>query len=78
MGRLDVSGGFDVHDYRDGLQVLEPKRDRNVPRESRGLRLPRLRPAFERLTVAELSELTVSSAPDGPICIARAPDGCSS
>lgn len=74
MERLDVAGGFDVHDYRDGLKVLEQKRDRMYLRNRAGYACPACDRQFERLMVAELSELTFSSAPDGPICVVRAPE----
>ena len=74
MERLDVADGFDVHDYRDGLKVLEQDRDRTYLGNRAGYACPACDRPFERLLVAELSELTFSSAPEDPICVVRAPD----
>ena len=69
--RLDLSGGFDVHDYRAGLKLqrqdgasmyLENRSDYVCPACDR---------PFDRLFVSTDDRVTFGNPPDAPFCLAR-------
>lgn len=72
MERLDVDGGFDVHDHRDGLKLVEQDSD-SRQLLNRGYACPACGRSFDRLFVSERREVTFNSAPNGPICLVRTP-----
>jgi hypothetical protein len=74
MEPIDLAGGFDVHDYRDGLKLrrqdatsmhLENRADYTCPACGR---------RFDRLFVSTDDRITFDSPPDAPFCLARTPD----
>ncbi|MFB6194745.1 MAG: flagella cluster protein [Haloplanus sp.] len=72
--RLDVSGGFDVHEYRSGLK-LHTQDDSSMYLENReGYACPACGQPFERLFVSSDDQVTFGNPPDAPFCLARAPD----
>lgn len=71
MPRLDVSGGFDVHDYRAGLKLLRQDAGSMTLENRDGLGCPACGEPFERLFVADDPTVSFDSAPSGPICLAR-------
>lgn len=74
MEPLDTEGGFDVHDHRDGLKLVEQDSDswQLVSRDA--YICPACGRAFDRLFVTGQSDVTFDSAPNGPICVVRAPE----
>jgi hypothetical protein len=73
MTELDASGGFDVHDYRHGLKLLKQDRETTYLDNREGFECPACGRAFDRLFVSEKDEVVFDSAPNGPICLVRAP-----
>lgn len=69
--RLDVDGGFSVHDYRHGLKLLQQDAGSMTLANREGFGCPACGERFDRLLVADDRKLTFSSAPDGPICVVR-------
>ncbi|MXR39888.1 flagella cluster protein [Halobaculum sp. WSA2] len=74
MARLDVSDGFDVHDYRSKLKLLRQDAGSMSLANREGLGCPACGDPFERLFVSDDETVTFSSAPEGPICLARTDD----
>jgi hypothetical protein len=74
METLALTGGFDVHDYREGMKVLKQDRGSMYLQNRAGYRCPACGEPFERLFVSDDDEVTFGSAPNGPICIARTAD----
>jgi hypothetical protein len=74
MTRIDVSDGFDVHDYRHGLKLLKGGRETTYLENREGFECPACARAFERLFVSQKEEVVFDSAPNGPICLVRAPE----
>lgn len=74
MTRLDVSDGFDVHDYRTKLKLLKQDRGTMYLQNREGCLCPACGRPFDRLFVSDQSEVTFDSAPNGPICLARTDD----
>ena len=71
MTELDVTDGFDVHEYRSKLK-LRHQDDRTMHLENReGLDCPACGDPFDRLFVTEKDEVTFNSAPNGPVCLVR-------
>jgi hypothetical protein len=68
--RLDVSEGFDVHEYRHELKLLEQGKGTMQLTNRQGLRCPTCEEPFDRLLVTEKRHHTFS-APSGPFCLAR-------
>jgi len=71
MEELDVSGGFDVHDYRHGLKLLEQDRETTRLENREGFACPACGERFERLFVTEKRENTFGN-PGRPFCLVRA------
>lgn len=74
MTLLDVSGGFDVHDYRTKLKLVKQDRGTMYLENREACRCPACEHPFERLFVSEKREVSFNSAPNGPICLVRTDD----
>ncbi|QSG14522.1 DUF7385 family protein [Halapricum desulfuricans] len=73
MARLDVSDGFDVHEYREGFKLRKETR-RTMQLENRGsFECPACGKPFEELFVSEKRTNTFQSPP-GPFCLVRTDD----
>jgi len=70
MEELDVSDGFDVHDYRHGLKLLKQDRETMALANRDGFACPACGERFEKLFVSERRENTFSN-PASPICLVR-------
>lgn len=70
MDELDVSDGFDVHDYRHGLKLLKEDRETMALENREGFACPACGKRFEKLFLSERSENTFGN-PDSPICLVR-------
>jgi hypothetical protein len=70
MERLDVSNGFDVHDYRHGLKLLREDREAIHLENREGLACPACGDPFERLLVSEKRTNTFGK-PDSRFCLVR-------
>jgi hypothetical protein len=69
--RLDVSEGFDVHDYRAGLK-LRTQDGNSMHLENReGYGCPACGRQFDRLFVSSDDLVTFGTPPDSPFCLAR-------
>lgn len=74
MERLDLSDGFDVHDYRDGLK-LRTQSGSSMHLENRdGYGCPACGRRFDRLFVSTDDRITFGDPPNSPFCLARAPE----
>lgn len=73
MPELDVSDGFDVHEYREGFKLLRQDRETMHLENRAGFACPACGAAFERLFVTEKRENTFRSPP-GPFCLVRTDD----
>lgn len=72
MTVLRVDDGFDVHEYRSALKLVRQD-DASMTLENREeLVCPACEQPFDRLFVTEDPTVTFTSAPNGPICLARA------
>jgi len=71
MERIDVTDGFDVHEYRHGLKLLREDRETMQLANREGFGCPACGEPFERLLV---SEKRTNSFPDpgSPFCVIRA------
>lgn len=74
MRRLDIEDGFDVHDHRDGLKVLERDAGSWHLQNRGGYACPACDREFDRAFVSTDRTITFGSAPNGPICVARTPE----
>jgi hypothetical protein len=74
MERLDVSEGFDVHDYRAGLKLRKQDGDTMHLENREGFACPACGRPFERLFVTPDDEVTFGSPPGSPFCLVRAPE----
>jgi hypothetical protein len=70
MDEIDVSGSFDVHDYRDKLKLLKQERETMHLANREGVRCPACGKPFDRLFVSERRTNTFGK-PDSPFCLAR-------
>ncbi|WP_226010240.1 DUF7385 family protein [Halomicrobium salinisoli] len=70
MDQLDVSEGFDVHEYRHGLKLLKEDRETMHLANREGFACPACGEPFERLFVSERRENTFGD-PGGPFCLVR-------
>jgi len=68
--RIDVSDGFDIHDYRHGLKLLRDDRETMVLANRDDLDCPACGEPFERLFVSEKRTNTFDD-PGRPFCLAR-------
>jgi uncharacterized protein (UPF0212 family) len=74
METLSVADGFDVHEYREGMKIRKQDRD-SIHLENRaGYACPACGRQFDRLFVSTDDDVTFGSAPNGPICVVRAPE----
>jgi len=72
---LDVADGFDVHDHRDGLKLLTQDAGTwHLANPDDAYACPACGGSFDRLFVSDEAEVTFGSAPNGPICLVRAPE----
>ena len=71
MEQLDVSDGFDVHEYRHGLKLLREDRE-TMHLENRAARFacPACDRPFERLFVSQKRTNTFGN-PGSPFCLVR-------
>jgi hypothetical protein len=71
MEELDVSGGFDVHEYRHGLKLVREDRE-TMHLENRGgeFACPACGKPFGKLFVTEKRENTFAD-PGSPLCVVR-------
>ena len=74
MTVLAVEDGFDVHDYRHGLKLLEQDGETMTFANRDGFSCPACGRSFERLLVATTSDLTFDTPPNAPFCIVRTDD----
>lgn len=70
MEELDISGGFDVHEYRHGLKLLKQARETTYLANREGFACPSCGRRFERLLVSEKRTHTFDN-PEAPFCVAR-------
>jgi hypothetical protein len=70
MEQLDISDGFDVHDYRHGLKLLKQGREQMTLGNRDGFACPACGKQFERLLITEKQTNTFGD-PGSPFCIAR-------
>ena len=70
MEQLDVSGGFDVHEYRHGLKLLREDRETMHLANRDGFACPACGDPFERLFVTE-KRTNSFGKPDAPFCLVR-------
>ena len=73
MDQLDVSGRFDVHEYRHGLKLLQDDRGTMTLSNRKGFACPACGNAFETLFVSEKRTNTFGN-PDSPFCLVRTDD----
>lgn len=73
MDSLDVENGFDVHDHRHGLKLLQQDRDTMHLENRDDFACPVCGEVFERLFVSERRENTFGD-PGNPFCIVRTDD----
>lgn len=71
--RLDLSDGFDVHDYRAGLKLVRQDGSSMYLKNREGYGCPVCGRPFERLFVSEDDRVTFGNPPDAPFCLARTP-----
>lgn len=72
MSDLDVTGEFDVHEYREGFKLLKETRETMHLENRAEFACPACGKPFERLFVSEKRTNTFQSPP-GPFCLARTP-----
>lgn len=70
MEQLDVSEGFDVHEYRHGLKLLTEDRETMHLANREGFGCPACGESFERLFVTEKPTNTFGN-PGSPFCLVR-------
>jgi hypothetical protein len=73
MEELDVSGSFDVHDYRHGLKLLQENRETMHLENRDGFACPACGDPFEQLFVSEKRTNTFGN-PGAPFCLVRTDD----
>ena len=73
MEELDVSGGFDVHEYRHGLKLLQEDRETTYLANREDLACPACGRRFDRLLVSEQRTHTFGN-PEAPFCVVRTDD----
>ena len=73
MERLDVSEGFDVHEYRHGLKLIREDRETMHLENRNDFGCPACGEPFETLFVSEKRENTFGN-PGGPFCLVRTDD----
>ena len=73
MEQIDVSDGFDVHEYRHGLKLLREDRGTTHLENRDGFACPACGKPFEELLVIERQTTSLGN-PDAPFCLARTED----
>ena len=73
MEQLDVSDGFDVHEYRHGLKLLTEDRETMHLANREGFACPACGERFDRLFVSEKRTNSFGD-PGGPFCLVRTDD----
>lgn len=74
MEVLSVEDGFSVHEYRSGFKLLRQDGDAMTVENRRDFACPACEAVFDRLLVTEREEVTLESAPNGPLCLVRTPE----
>jgi hypothetical protein len=74
MDVLDVSDGFDVHEYRHGLKLIKEDRETMHLENRDGFGCPACGRRFEKLFISEKRTNSFNSPP-GPFCVVRTEDG---
>jgi hypothetical protein len=69
--RLDLSDGFDVHDYRDRLKLDTQDGSSMYLTNREGLECPACGRPFDRLFLSADDRVTFGNPPDAPFCLAR-------
>jgi len=72
--RLDLSDGFDVHDYRAGLKLRTQDGASMHLTNRAGYVCPACDRPFDRLFVSTDDRVTFGNPPDAPFCLARTAD----
>lgn len=70
MEELDVSSGFSVHDYREGLKLIKEERETTHLENRAPFACPACGEPFEKLFVSERRENTFGN-PGTAICVVR-------
>ena len=71
MATMDIEDGFDVHEYRSSMKLVRQD-DTSITLSNReDLACPACQQPFDRLFVTADPSVTFTSAPGGPICVAR-------
>jgi predicted RNA-binding Zn-ribbon protein involved in translation (DUF1610 family) len=71
MEQIDISDGFDIHDYRHGLKLIRDDREtKQLENPADEFACPACGKAFDRLFVSEKQTNTFSD-PGTAFCIAR-------
>jgi hypothetical protein len=73
MTRLDISDGFDVHDYRSALKLITEDRATMHLENREGLACPACGEPFEKLFISEKRTNSFGN-PGVPFCLARTDD----
>ena len=73
MTTLEVSDGFDIHDYRHGLKLLKQDRGTMTLANRDDFRCPACEDVFGRLFVTE-NRTSSFDDPGRPFCLARTDD----
>lgn len=73
METLDVTDGFDVHDYRHGLKLISEERQTMHLENRRGFGCPACGKPFEKLFFTE-KQMNTFGNPGSPFCLVRAGD----
>lgn len=73
MTELDLSGGFDLHDHREGFKLLKQDRETVALGNRADFACPACEDVFERLFVSEKRANSFGD-PGAPFCIVRAAD----
>ncbi|MFW6017954.1 MAG: DUF7385 family protein [Halapricum sp.] len=73
MPRLDVTDGFDVHEYRDGFKLLKETRETMHLANRAGFDCPACGKPFEKLYASE-KRMQSFQSPPGPFCLVRTDD----
>lgn len=70
MEQLDISGEFDVHEYRHGLKLIREDRETMQLENRDGFACPACGEPFERLFVST-ARTSSFGKPTAPFCLAR-------
>lgn len=73
MDTLDISDGFDVHEYRHGLKLIQETRETMQLENRNGFACPACGKEFETLFVSE-KRTNKFGKPNAPFCLVRTDD----